>query len=402
MRRRRFLTATGTATLVGLAGCAGDDGGDENGGETTDRSATDGDQSESTDSGGNGDDSTPMDDGTDTSTPTDERETGGETRTVENVQLVDTLETTPGDQPSYATWFGPKQVVQLDFERARRADAYAQRFRELEESDQSQDPATEPLFPFADTVAEGLPANSSAGLLLLVGFASMSYPFLQGVEFPGGEPAADPVMSANRVMNTGDVVVLGGEVATETLVGREDVTETGSASGFTRYESGGGGQAAPFAADDQRLVIASNNAQDGRSAQAILETALETASSGVTVDDADFSWLLDQCGDGAFVLGADDEDTPGGNQGLTGSDIEYNIAEATLQSFERLLDDATSQLLVADVVDGTRVTRSGIAFESASAVPDEGDLANLVAGGAGRANVLVEGNRAAVEAFFEA
>lgn len=396
MNRRRFLSATGAASLLALAGCAGDDDADDDLTDTDDGSGGNGNGKTGNGDDANGNEENGDEENGDGGEATTDTENGEETQGVD-VQAVEQLETAPAEQPPYAAWFGNRQVIETDFERARQSDLYARRLDELEDSEERQD-GSEPLYPFADSVGESFPANSSVGLLLLVGFSALAYPVLEDITFPSGEPVEQPVMSATRLTNAGSVVVLTGEIDTARLREREDVTELDSVGRFTLYENSAGEETAPFATDDQRLVLPAGQGQE--ELQSALETALETAESGISVDDPDFSWLLDTCGAGAFTLGAHRDDTGENNQTITDSDFEYGIPTETLEAFEGFLSDAVAQLLVVDVHDGGRVTRSGLVFESESAVPSKQELATVMAGTADRVNVLVEGNRVVVEGFF--
>lgn len=337
-------------------------------------------------------------------TPDDEQ-TG--TLVLEAPRMVgdDELETVEEGHPAYAAWVDREAFVSTtDYVEAAAVDAYDPLFGE--DLFQDQEPDYSELFEDVEGLAEILPLQTSAFIVIVVAFLGLEFPFVEDIELPvefeEEEAVEEPVMALERVTFVDETVVFGGTVDRDALEAREDVKELESHAGFTVYRSEPEfGDPSPFAASDERVVLPDPDeigAQDFEGMVEELKSTLDGVEAGVEIADADVDWLVERCGDGVFVLGGfgDEVDDAGDEfEEIPGWDVE----EAALQAFSRGLEGVTGILMAADTHDEGRVTRSGFAFETAADIPDEG-FADAVTTGAERRNVLVEGNRVLVEAFW--
>lgn len=383
--RRKFLAAAGS--LVALAGCLGDGGDGEDG--SGDGGGDGGDGSNGSDGGGDG--------GSDGTTSGGSLTTGGS-----------------GDT-DYAQWFdeGREQnfAIQTDFTMAEGVEAYSPLFSErfanvFQGGQQGTDTEREPLFPAVENVVEAQVANLSIAAILLFGFSAFQYTFIEAVEVPWYVESEDspenPLMTVEQIGLINDAIVADGTIDQEALVARDDVEELETSGSYTIYQSTPGtGQTAPFASNGEQVVFpAADSGQQTESTpepRNVLETALASAEGGPTYSSDDLSWVIDQCGDGAFVLAGIPQAVTGEEGGTTGN--LPNIDEETQQQYNDLIQSASAVASVAEGHEGGRVTRTAMAFGD-SEMPSEDELRSLLADGASDTTVVMDGNRVAIESFW--
>lgn len=376
VNRRTFVLGASTAMLAGLAGCLGDDGDDSGDGDDTQEVDLSGDDGTGDDETGNGDD------------------TGGADEDPDP-EFGDT------ESPAYALWFDAAveehSVLRTDFTRVTEVDPYN---RLLEDRDGE---GVADVFPGVDSIAEAIPATTSFTGLILLGAVGQQYPFLTDLALYGRDVDEDstPTVTIEELTLVDGDIVITGDIDRDALEANDTVEYIESHAGFLIYEDGpDGAPRSPFAVGDDTLVFPGGDPDEDR--QARLKSTLDGASAGVDVGD-DLAWLVEHCGDGAFVFGgAGGEVTDDEEEEELDGELVPGVDNETVEAFEELVGEPEGILLVADGHESGRVTRSGIAFESAEAVPDEDELAAVLAAGAAETSTLTEGNRIFVEAVWTA
>jgi len=322
----------------------------------------------------------------------------------------DELETAATGVPAYASWLsdGPELFVsETDYAGAEAVEAYAPLFDELaDDALADEEFALGEAFDDVEGIAEILPLETSVAVLFVIAFFGFEYPFLEDVEFPGDdEPPTEPVMSVERLTLADEVIVLAGEVDADALEGREDVEEVDAEAAFGLYRSNPEfGDPVPFAASEDEIVFPeSGQSATDDDAEEAFDDALERLRAtldgrGDAALPGDAEWLLERCGDGVFVFGGFEEEIDDAEDEI----VEFpgwEVEEADAETVTDGLSGVTGILLVADAHSDGRVTRSGFSFESRENVPGSAFVEAFTVG-ADRRNVLVEGNRMIVEAFW--
>ena len=380
-RRRTVLAAVGS--IIALAGCQGSDDDPTQTQPTADQTPTT--------TPTEGETSTPEDgDGT----PTSDGEAPAQSVTEGTVEDLRTA--TPG-MPPYENMVEPNEpgwtVIRANFEKVAGVAAY----EPIQEFDPTEARGGGTVFPAVSDVAEELPTAAGISSTVILGLLTGAYPFLPTIDVPWqGRDAAnqESVMQLEQVTLTNVAIQLEGQVDREGLAALDSVSQQGETGGFTMFTTqSNSGSDQYFAADDQRLLIAANGVDSDSSGPGPIEDAITALqSSGGFLEDV--AWLLEHCGDGAFVYGGAADETDGSEGLLT----EFSDAdEETISALQELIGPATAMLHAAEGHEDGRVTRSGLVFESADAVPDADELASVLVPSAPEPTVVVDGKRVMVE-----
>jgi hypothetical protein len=382
-RRRTVLAAVGS--IIALAGCQGSD--DDPTPTSTQPTA---DQTPTT-TPTEGETSTPEDgDGT----PTSDGEAPAQSVTE---GTVEDLRTATSGMPPYENMVEPNEpgwtVIRANFEKVAGVAAY----EPIQEFDPTEARGGGTVFPAVSDVAEELPTAAGISSTVILGLLTGAYPFLPTIDVPWqGRDAAnqESVMQLEQVTLTNVAIQLEGQVDREGLAALDSVSQQGETGGFTIFTTqSSSGSEQYFAADDQRLLIAANGVDSETSGPEPIEDAITALQSSGGFPE-DVAWLLEHCGDGAFVYGGAADETDGSEGLLT----EFSDAdEETISALQELIGPATAWLHAAEGHEDSRVTRSGLVFESADAVPDADELASVLVPSAPEPTVVVDGKRVMVE-----
>jgi hypothetical protein len=382
-RRRTVLAAVGS--IIALAGCQGSD--DD---PTPTQTQPTADQTPTT-TPTEGETSTP-ENGDGTPTPDGE----GPAQSVTEGTVED-LRTATSGMPSYENMVEPNEpgwtVIRANFEKVEGVAAY----EPIQEFDPTQARGGGTVFPAVSDVAEELPTAAGIGSTVILGLLTGAYPFLPNLDVPWqGRDAAnrESVMQLEQVTLTNVAIQFEGQVDREGLAALDSVSQQGETGGFTVFTTqSNSGSDQYFAADDQRLLIAASGVDSETSGPGPIEGAITALQSSGGFPE-DVAWLLEHCGDGAFVYGGAADKTDGSEGLLT----EFSDAdEETISAFQELIGPATAMLHAAEGHEDGRVTRSGLVFESADAVPDADELASVLVPSAPEPTVVVDGKRVMVE-----
>ncbi|PSQ63612.1 MAG: hypothetical protein BRD21_02010 [Halobacteriales archaeon SW_8_66_22] len=373
-RRRTVLAAVGS--IIALAGCP---------------VARRVDSKTPTTTPTEGETSTPEDgDGT----PTSDGEAPAQSVTEGTVEDLRTA--TPG-MPPYENMVEPNEpgwtVIRANFEKVAGVAAY----EPIQEFDPTEARGGGTVFPAVSDVAEELPTAAGISSTVILGLLTGAYPFLPTIDVPWqGRDAAnrESVMQLEQVTLTNVAIQLEGQVDREGLAALDSVNQQGETGGFTMFTTqSNSGSDQYFAADDQRLLIAASGVDSDSSGPEPIEDAITALQSSGGFPE-DVAWLLEHCGDGAFVYGGAADETDGSEGLLT----EFSDAdEETISALQELIGPATAWLHAAEGHEDGRVTRSGLVFESADAVPDADELASVLVPSAPEPTVVVDGKRVMVE-----
>ena len=382
-RRRTVLAAVGS--IIALAGCQGID--DD---PTPTQTQPTADQTPTT-TPTEGETSTP-ENGDGTPTPDGE----GPAQSVTEGTVEDLRTATPG-MPPYENMVEPNEpgwtVIRANFEKVAGVAAY----EPIQEFDPTEARGGGTVFPAVSDVAEELPTAAGISSTVILGLLTGAYPFLPTIDVPWqGRDAAnqESVMQLEQVTLTNVAIQLEGQVDREGLAALDSVSQQGETGGFTIFTTqSSSGSEQYFAADDQRLLIAANGVDSDSSGPEPIEDAITALQSSGGFPE-DIAWLLEHCGDGAFVYGGAADETDGSEGLLT----EFSDAdEETISALQELIGPATAWLHAAEGHEDSRVTRSGLVFESADAVPDADELASVLVPSAPEPTVVVDGRRVMVE-----
>mgnify|MGYP003836875403 CR=1 FL=1 len=312
--------------------------------------------------------------------------------------VFDDLETVTAGLPEYERWLAGngevETLLRTDLERAQGIDAYG--LEALEGSGGVP-------FPEIGTIAEALPANNGVVPVSIVPSLGVFYPFLSAVSVPDIEFDGDPVMQLEQASTRQPdwILILEGELDEEQLRGRSEVQEREEYAGFTVYTSNPDNvQQRPFAVEGATVVLPYGNQDELGEDRARLESTLDIATGEQSRDSA-FDWVLEHCGDGAFLQAkpaseSEEEESEGGEGGAG-----FGIDDEQMAAYRSHLEGEAGGAMVVDATETGRVTRTAFAFEHAADVPPASEFADTIAPGAVRTNVATAGRQLVVEAFWE-